>query len=157
MWETQELRVAIEESGLPVLAEVLAALDRWINAPDWSSEVFDAIARARVALDDFERALVHQARVDDVTWDQIAEFVGLSRQGAQKRFKGIGVEELDALDELHQRRIAAMRAEFDLERVRADAAGRPIDPALADRVMALINQQLAERAAVRAALTDSQQ
>src|SRR5262245_35965695 len=103
---TEDLREAVEESGLPVLGEVLAALDSWINGSEWS-ELFDAIAHARVALDDFERAVVRRARVDGVTWDEIAEYVGLSRQGAQKRFTGIGVEELDALEELHTRRLAA--------------------------------------------------
>ena len=157
MEQTESLREAVAESELPVLEEVLTALDRWLCTDYQWPEVFEAIAHARVALDDFERALVREARVDGSTWDDIGGYVGLSRQGAQKRFKGVGVEELDALDELHQHQLEAFAAEIKLQKVRT-SAGQAIDDEtaadLARRSMELFNRQRSEREAVRKSLPD---
>jgi hypothetical protein len=49
--------------------------------------IVDAVAQRRQAEDTIERR-VAMARVNGVTWDQIAQALGVTRQGAQKRYGG---------------------------------------------------------------------
>ncbi|MDP1818328.1 MAG: hypothetical protein Q8K58_00355 [Acidimicrobiales bacterium] len=48
----------------------------------------DAARRAREAADDLEQAHVAAARAAGLTWAQIGEVYGLTKQGAQQRFRG---------------------------------------------------------------------
>ena len=47
----------------------------------------DAIRRAREALDELEAVTVIAARADGVSWRNIGAVYGLSKQGAQQRFR----------------------------------------------------------------------
>ena len=47
----------------------------------------DAVRRSREALDDLEAATVADARAAGVTWIDIGALYGLSKQGAQQRFR----------------------------------------------------------------------
>ena len=47
----------------------------------------DAIRRLRKALDDLETATVIAARAEGVSWRDIGGVYGLSKQGAQQRFR----------------------------------------------------------------------
>jgi hypothetical protein len=47
----------------------------------------DAIRHCISELDDLERATVAAARAAGVTWTQIGALYGLSKQGAQQRFR----------------------------------------------------------------------
>jgi hypothetical protein len=47
----------------------------------------DAIRRSRQALDDLETATVIAARAAGVSWRDIGVLYGLSKQGAQQRFR----------------------------------------------------------------------
>lgn len=48
----------------------------------------DAIRRAREHLEALEARAVHDARHAGVTWKAIGALYGLSKQGAQQRFRG---------------------------------------------------------------------
>jgi len=47
----------------------------------------EAIRRSRKALDDLETATVIAARAQGVSWRDIGAVYGLSKQGAQQRFR----------------------------------------------------------------------
>ena len=47
----------------------------------------DAVRRSREILDDLEAATVADARAAGVTWIDIGALYGLSKQGAQQRFR----------------------------------------------------------------------
>lgn len=47
----------------------------------------DAVRRYREALDDLEATTVAAARSDGATWTEIGALYGLSKQGAQQRFR----------------------------------------------------------------------
>ena len=47
----------------------------------------DAVRRSREALEDLEAATVADARAAGVTWIDIGALYGLSKQGAQQRFR----------------------------------------------------------------------
>ena len=47
----------------------------------------DAVRRSREALEDLEATTVAEARAAEVTWIDIGALYGLSKQGAQQRFR----------------------------------------------------------------------
>ena len=49
----------------------------------------DAVRRAREALDKLETESVVQARKAGLTWGAIGALYGLTKQGAQQRFRGV--------------------------------------------------------------------
>jgi hypothetical protein len=68
------------------LARTLAALR---ELPDPLLRL-DTIRQAREALDELEVAAAADARASGVTWSAIGRLYGLSKQGAQQRFRRPG-------------------------------------------------------------------
>lgn len=50
----------------------------------------DAVRRLRESADALERHLVREARAAGVSWSRIGALYGLTKQGAQQRFRGEG-------------------------------------------------------------------
>ena len=68
------------------ITRALEALDK---ARTPSARV-DAARRAREAADDLERAQIEAARDAGLTWAEIGKLYGLTKQGAQQRFRNGG-------------------------------------------------------------------
>ena len=66
---------------------ITAALDALHQAKDPVARL-DAARRVREAADDLEAAQVDAARKSGVTWSEIGAGYGLTKQGAQQRFRG---------------------------------------------------------------------
>lgn len=62
------------------------AMQSLLDLPDPLSRL-DAVRRCIGALDDLEATTVAAARAAGVTWTQIGALYGLSKQGAQQRFR----------------------------------------------------------------------
>ena len=78
-------------------------------------DVFAALRRLRGGVDQIEREIVRFARFGDATWEEIGEWLGLTRQGAHARFRATGMDELDELDELHETEQAAANTRFKFD------------------------------------------
>ena len=64
------------------------AIDALQQIPDPLGRV-DAVRISRERLDALEDAAVRDARAAGITWKQIGALYGLSKQGAQQRFRAI--------------------------------------------------------------------
>lgn len=116
----EEVMEMARESGFPALPEVADALDAlygWTN-PDWR-EVFAATQHAKEAIEHLEREAVRLARLDGLSWEEIGDELDITGQGARKRYARPDLEELEALDELHEAETEAIRAEMKLASARA--------------------------------------
>ena len=145
-----ELKRVCRVGGLPVLPEVVEMLERWAAPTTRSADEFASVAAAKSSLEEFERSLVRRARLDGHTWDEIAEYLGLSVQSARRRYCRIGIAELDALEDLHRGQMQALMAALKLERLRAGgelARERAVE--LFAEVWQLTRRQIEERAEVR--------
>ena len=67
---------------------ILAALGA-LDVADGPMSRLQAARRLREAADELEAAQVEAARKAGVTWIEIGECYGLTKQGAQQRFRGI--------------------------------------------------------------------
>jgi hypothetical protein len=66
---------------------ILAALGA-LDAADGPISRLHAARRLREAAEELEAAQVHAARKGGATWIEIGECYGLTKQGAQQRFRG---------------------------------------------------------------------
>jgi ketopantoate reductase len=73
-------------SEAPDLKRFERAADALRHIPDPSTRL-DAIRRAREELEALEAGAVRDARHAGVTWKAIGALYGLSKQGAQQRFR----------------------------------------------------------------------
>lgn len=66
--------------------------DAWADAQQATQplERIDAVRRVRDAADALEHALVREARAAGVSWSRIGALYGLTKQGAQQRFRAGG-------------------------------------------------------------------
>jgi predicted CoA-binding protein len=62
------------------------ALAELAAIPD-AADRLDAVRRSRQTLEELEAAAVREARAAGVTWKTIGTIYGLSKQGAQQRFR----------------------------------------------------------------------
>lgn len=121
-----ELVEELEELQVPA---VPALLDVWIKAAYGGSywdEILSGVVRAREGVEDFERLIVKWARLDGETWADVASALGLSRQGAQKRYGFSGSSELDALENVHQAERELLMQQMKLRAAR-ERQGQPVD------------------------------
>lgn len=65
---------------------ITKALDALAAVPD-PLERLDAIRQTREAVERLEAATFEEARAAGVTWNQIGDLYGMSRQAAQQRFR----------------------------------------------------------------------
>lgn len=140
-----------EAWDLPLLREMLRLLESWLEVGNSWDDVFEAYDDARQALRDFESDLVRRARLDGENWDAVAGYLGLSRTGAQKRHQKLGIDELDALDDLHEAQQKALIAEVKLGRIRegAEPGSNTMDEATWNRLNELWAAHSAERSSLR--------
>ena len=71
-----------------LLKRILAALDA-LDAADGPVSRLDAARRLREAAEELEAAQVEAARKAGVTWIEIGACYGLTKQGAQQRFRAV--------------------------------------------------------------------
>lgn len=111
--EIRQMRESAEELGLPAVVEVLQVLIELHHGQLWE-DLFDAVTRAKQAIGDLEREAVRWARMEGETWESIGDYLGISRQGAQKRYGSTDLRELDELDALHRAEVEALTSEMNL-------------------------------------------
>ena len=75
-------------AGKSPLSRIRNALDSYASASDVLTAV-DAARRLREAADDLESAAIGAARRSGVTWAAIGTLYGLTKQGAQQRFRPV--------------------------------------------------------------------
>lgn len=125
------VRDAVDGFDLPVLGDVVDALEALAASYNTWRDVFGPLHRARDGLDHREREVVRWARMERESWDDIAEGLGLSRAGLQKRYARSDLAELDALEGLHHAQLQGFASELKMkaaQRVPKDApseAGLP--------------------------------
>jgi hypothetical protein len=125
--ELHELLEAAENLSLPVIPEALAALDALYWGTAWE-RTFAALAALQTAVRELERSAARMAQVDGESWQKIGGYLGLTAQGARKRHGLNHLDELDALDELHDAEMQALCRQVRLKAIRArEASDRKAD------------------------------
>jgi hypothetical protein len=73
-------------SSKTAIGRVKAAASAYAAATD-ALDRLDAARRAREAAEELEAAAIHAARKAGATWSSIGDLYGLTKQGAQQRFR----------------------------------------------------------------------
>jgi hypothetical protein len=116
--ELYDLVEAAENLSLPVVPEALAALDELHWGTAWE-RAFAALAALQAAVRELERSAARMAQIDGKSWQKIGGYLGLTAQGARKRHGLNHLDELDALDELHDAEMQALCRQVRLKAIRA--------------------------------------
>jgi hypothetical protein len=144
----EDMKELALKASLPAVPEVLEALEQ-VEFGTYVEDSLRAMARAREAVEELDRVAVRVARLHGLSWEEIGEELGLTRQGARYRYGRNDLAELDQLDELHDAERQALMSEIKLAMARDKAEGR--DRAgdamqqTTERLMALISEQVNRR------------
>lgn len=144
----EDIKEQAVKASLPAVPEVLDALEQ-IEFGTYVEDSLRAMARAREAVEELDRVAVRVARLHGLSWEEIGEELGLTRQGARYRYGRNDLAELDQLDELHDAERQALMSEIKLAMARDKAEGRDragdATQQMTEKLMALISEQVSRR------------